>query len=221
MKTPARLIVTIALMATMTGCATGPRPVTSLREDGDWHYKRGEFDQAVTYYRQIANRYPGDWQAQHRYGRCELKLGNIFEARQALEIAHTRRPGHVGIVDALSEAMFLQGDENRLFAFLRERAESTQTAEAYLRQARYMIEMGDADSARTAIRTAILIDDGQTVLPYLQAATFAERIGDIEQAVIRLRQAYAIDPYDEVVKTRLRDLGEIPGPTLAMPPGIW
>ena len=221
MKTTARLILTIVLIATITGCATGPRPVSSLRNDGDWHFNRGEFDQAVTYYRQITNRYPGDWQTQYMYGQCELKLGNIFEARQALEIAHTRRPGHVGIVDALSEAMYLQGDENRLFAFLRERAESTQTAEAYLRLARYMMEMGDADSARTALVTAILIDEGQTVTPYLQAATFAERIGDIELAVIRLRQAYAIDPYDEVVKTRLRDMGEIPGPTLAMPQGIW
>ncbi len=220
-KSVLNLILTFGLLTVFSGCSSGPRPVPALGREADWHFSRGEYDQAVTLYKEMAARYPGDWQAQYHYGVCQLELGETYEARQALEVAHTRRPGHVGIVDALAESMYLLGDENHLFAFLRERAESTQSVEAYLRLARYALELGDPDSARTALLTAILLDDGESVTPYLQAAAFAERIGDIEQAVNRLRQAYAIDPYDEFVKTRLRELGEIPGPTLAMPTGVW
>jgi tetratricopeptide (TPR) repeat protein len=149
-----------------------------------------------------------------------MELNRTYEARQALEIAHTLRPENDEIASALAEAIFRDDDENQLYAFLRERAQSRQDVVSYLRLAHYSIEMGDPDSARKAIETAILLDNGESVQPYLQAALFAERIGDLDQAVIRLRQAYGIDPLDESVKTRLRDMGEIPGPTLALPPGI-
>jgi tetratricopeptide (TPR) repeat protein len=215
-----RNLMILGLLATMAGCSTAQRPATAIRQDADWHFQRGEYDQAVVYYREVVARYPGDWDAQYHYGTCELKLGRAAEARRALEIAHSRKPEHVGVVDALAEAMYQVGDDNRLFAFLRERADSTQTVHAYLRQARYAIELGDPDSARKAIETAIMIDNGESVEPYLIAALFAERIGDIEQAVKRLRQAYGINPTDDSVKTRLRALGEIPGPTLALPPGV-
>ena len=65
----------------------------------------------------------------------------------------------------------------------------------------------------------IAIDNGQTTDPYLLAASFAERLGDLDLALRRLRQAYGIDPYDENVNDRLTALGEVPGPTLALPPG--
>jgi Tfp pilus assembly protein PilF len=79
--------------------------------------------------------------------------------------------------------------------------------------------MNDPDSAQVAIRTAIELDDGRSVEPYLVAADLAERLGDLDLAVRRLRQAYGIDSRNDRVRERLRDLGEIPGPTLALPPG--
>ncbi len=66
---------------------------------------------------------------------------------------------------------------------------------------------------------AIVIDDGRGVEPYLAAASFAEQIGDVDLAIRRLRQAYGIDPYHEQVKSKLVAMGEIPGPTIALPPG--
>jgi tetratricopeptide (TPR) repeat protein len=79
--------------------------------------------------------------------------------------------------------------------------------------------MGDADSAQTAFETAIVLDEGKTVEPYLQSAEFAENLGDMDQALRRLRQAYGINPKDPRVSQRLRELGEVPGPTIALPPG--
>lgn len=220
MNTIVRTSIALSIITCIVGCSTTqPTPAVAIRKLADRQFQRGEFDQAVVGYTEITDRFPGDWEAQYHLGLCQLKLDNPFIARQALEVAHTRRPQHVGIVDALAEAMFLQDDQNRLYSFLRERADSTQSVYAYLRLAKYSIELGDPDSARKALENAIVLDDGQSVTPYLQAADFAERIGDLDLAVNRLRQAYYIDPYNDMVKTRLRELGEIPGPTLAMPPG--
>ena len=79
--------------------------------------------------------------------------------------------------------------------------------------------IGDIDSANLAVETAIEIDDGRTPQPYLDSADLAERLGDLELAIRRLRQAYGIDPDDEAISDRLMALGEIPGPTVALPPG--
>lgn len=219
MRSLTRNLVTLSLLLVLAGCsASRPRPATAIREDADRLFHRGDYEHAVTYYRQVTERYPGDWEAQYRYGICQLENGNPFEARQALDIAHVRRPQHVGIVDALAESLFRMGDEQRLFTFLRERAESTQSVDAYLRLAKYMMESGDPDSARKALANALMLDNGQTVKPYLHAANFAQKLGDLDLAVIRLRQAYAINPFDEEVKASLRNLGEIPGPTIGLPP---
>ena len=64
-----------------------------------------------------------------------------------------------------------------------------------------------------------MIDEGRSTEPYIQAAAFAEAIGDMDEALRRLRQAYGINPGDTRVTQRLRDLGEVPGPTIALPPG--
>lgn len=200
------------------GCQT-QRPVTAIRDKADWLYDRGDYDAARSEYSEIVARYPGDWEAQYRLGQCQLTLENPVEARRALEIAHTRKPNNEKISDALAESMYQLGEEETLFAFLNQRARATQSVPAYLRLAHYAMQSGDADTAKLAVNTAMSLDDGRTVDPYLVAADFSEQLGDPEAAVQRLRQAYGIDPTDSRVVKRLRALGEIPGPTLALPPG--
>lgn len=202
----------------MLGCQS-QRPVEHIRDRAEFHFERGEYDIAIDEYQEIVDRYPGDWRAQYRLGQSALELNHHSRARRALEVAHTLRPGNDEIADDLAEAMFQLGKEEELYAFLRERARSTQSPRAWMQLGRYAMELGDPDSARTAFETAIVHDDGQSVEPYLAAARFAEELGDLETAVRRLRQAYGIDPGNREVRERLRGLGEIPGPTLALPPG--
>lgn len=214
------LLVSLVLAAAgLAGCSSTRPPAESIRDTADHEYSVGDYAAAAEGYREIVDRYPGDWRAQYKLGLCHLELDQPTEARRALEIAITRRPDKVDVADALAESMYLQGDETALYAFLQERAEGTQSVHAYLRLAKYCVQLGDPDSAKTAIDTAVVLDDGRTVEPYLAAAAFAERVGDLDEALRRLRQAYAIDPKDEQVLARLRALGEVPGPTLALPPG--
>ncbi len=211
-----RLLMILLSGAVLTGCQ---RPIETIRQSGDFSFDRHDYNKAATEYAEITNRYPGNWRAQFRLGLCLLEIGQPARAREALEVAHTHRPRNPQIADALAEAFFQLGEESRLFAFLRQRAESMQTSGAYLRLFRYSLELGDPDSAAVALDKAIVLDDGQTVEPYLAAASFAERLGDLETALHRLRQAYGIDHTDGRVLQRLKDLGEIPGPTLGLPSG--
>lgn len=208
----------VLAIVVLNGCQT-QRPVDAIRVSGDRYYDLGNYAAAAEEYEAITARYPGDWRAQYHLGLCLLELDRPNAARRALEIAHTQRPRNNEIADALAEALFQLEDEERLHAFLRDRAETRQTVHAWRQLARYSMEMGDPDSARLAIETAIELDDGESVEPYLDAAEFAERLGVIDLAVRRLSQAYGINPHDQRVRERLRSLGEVPGPSIALPPG--
>lgn len=209
----------LGLTVVLTACASTGPPVDVLRDRGDSHFKRGAYAKAVVEYQEIAYRYPGDWEAQYRLGVCRNKLGEFAAAKQALEIALTRRPDNAEIADALAEALHERGTRAELFAFLKMRAESTGSVNDYLRLAHYSLELSDPDSARWAIDRAIELDAGNNVEPYLAAADLADRVGDLERKRYRLRQAYGIDPSDHRVAGALRDLGEVPGPSIGLPPG--
>jgi len=208
----------ILAMLLVAGCAS-LRPVDQIREQADILFDRGEYALAADEYREIIDRYPGDWEAQYRYGLCQLELDAPTRAQRAIKIAHDRRPDDADIADALAEAIFRTGDAPRLYAFLRNRAESEGTAHAWLMLGRYSMELNDPDSARIAIDTAIAVDPESSIEPYLAAADLAEQLGDVPLAVRRLRQAYGLDPRNETISRRLRSHGEIPGPGITLPPG--
>jgi len=214
LRTIAAVILSVLAL---TGCSSTPRDM--LMERGEVAYEAGQYNVAADNFQQVVDRYGGDWQANYYLGKTRLALDEPNAAQIALAVAHTRKPNNVEVADSLAEALFRQGREEQLFEFLRERATTQQTVHAYLRWAMYSLEMGDPDSAKLAVDTAIRIDRGRSVAPYLAAADLAERVGDRRTALLRLRQAYTVDPDDELVKDRLLAMGEIPGPTLAAPLG--
>lgn len=214
-----RFTLLAASLVALDGCTSGPRPIEVIRQSADHRYRSGDFEGAQDEYAEIVARYPGDWQAHYRLGLSMLKTGEYGGARRALETAYTHKPDSQEVANALAEAMFLQGDENRLFAFLRDRASTTQSVEAYLQLARYSMELNDPDSAQTALDTAIELDKGMSTQPYLEAARLAERLGHLDDAVKRLRQAYGINPHDQRILEKLRALGEDPAKVTPLPPG--
>jgi len=146
-----------------------------------------------------------------------MHTGNLSEARQALEIAHTLRPANRDIAVDLAEVMFLQDDRNGLFLFLHDRAQSRSDSRDWLLLAEYSLMTEDPDSARECIEKAMVVDDASSAGTWLEAATLSERMGDLDSAMMYLRTAYTIEPDNTVVQDRLRAHGLVPGPTLAMP----
>src|SRR5438552_2026564 len=125
------LSVAAGLWAAMLEGCQAARPAETMRASGDYRFNKGDFAGAADEYSEIVARYPGDWEAQYKLGLSQLELKNYSAGRRALEIAYTQRPRDPKVAQALAEAMFRQGDESRLFAFLRARAQDTQLPEAY------------------------------------------------------------------------------------------
>ena len=216
-----RICTALALVATIQlgGCANAPRPTETIRTSADHYFKIGDYEAARDEYAEIVSRYPGDWDGHYKLGMCCLQTGEFSTARRSLEIAYTRQPNNQDVANGLAEAMYRQGDESRLFAFLRERAATTQTVEAHSQLGRYAMELNDPDSARVAFQTAIEIDNGMTTDPYIDAAALSERLGQLDDAIRRLRQAYGINQKDRRVTEKLRALGEDPTTITPLPPG--
>ncbi|MGI9014027.1 MAG: tetratricopeptide repeat protein [Phycisphaerales bacterium] len=212
----ALVLCTFVLLCSTSGC-NQRRSSHSLMEDGNFHFRQGEHEQAATLYQQIADRYPGNWEAQYRLGLARLKLGEADAARIALQQAHTLQPRNDDVAEALADAMFQQGNNNELYAFLRDRANTQRTTRSYLALAENSMRMNDPDTASVATMTAIDVDGGKSVEPYLLRAEFARSIQDQNEALRRLRQAYGINPRDSRVLEQLREMG-VTDPTM-LPPG--
>jgi len=207
----------ILFMGIMVGCETTPTTETTQRDRAHRAMWQGRWADAETLYGNLVETSPQDWRLQYGYGQSAMHVGNLSEARQALEIAHTLKPGNTEIALDLAEVMYLQGAKDSLFLFLHDRAEAQKTAQAYLLLAEYALMFDDPDSAHEFIEQAMIMDDASSVEPYLTAATLSEQIGDLDAAMRYLRLAWQIDPSDVIVEERLRAYGVIPGPTLAMP----
>jgi cytochrome c-type biogenesis protein CcmH/NrfG len=105
-----------------------------------------------------------------------------------------------------------------LHKFLRGLAQDRGGVSDWVRLGRFTARMGDADGAEAALTTAATMDRGQTIEPQLALANLYRSIGATEREKERLRMALYLDPKNEAVMQRLRELGEIPGPSLVLQP---
>lgn len=213
MKSTTILLTGCALLA-VASCGQKFDNTEALRGSGDYARWQGRWADAADDYQQIAAAHPGDWQAQYRLGESLLTLGDATRAREALEIAETIRPTNADVADLLARAMLAEGNVDRLYKWLRQRAEMRQTARAWQRFAQYAMALDDPDTATVAIDTAIAMHDGSTADPYLVAAELAQRLDDTDLAITRLQQAWNIDPENSEINAALRELDVVPGPTM-------
>ncbi|MDP7070758.1 MAG: tetratricopeptide repeat protein [Phycisphaerales bacterium] len=212
------ILAALLLGSTMVGCSTRV-PSEALRRKGDLALSIADWPAAAESYAELTRRDPTDWKSQANLGRAALEAGDLNTARQAFEIAAALRPADNAIARDLADTLEQQEAWDDLFAYLRDRANTTSTAEDWLRLARVAIEADDPDTARESIRTALAVDAGTSVGPYLRAARLARRLGDEQDAFRALALAWDIAPHDPDVGNALRDLGVVPGPTMRLTTG--
>ncbi|MAD19975.1 MAG: hypothetical protein CMJ52_07105 [Planctomycetaceae bacterium] len=213
----------IALGASAAGCESAGEkrstpPSVKLQKDGDHEFRWGRYESAAGFYDRILEREPGNADALEMYGRCMLELDRPGDAAKVFMTATARRPGDRDLVLLLGDAEFQNGEYDRAFQLLRTWAIDNEDAGAWLELAGFAMELDDPDTARDAIERAIELES--TSAAYVAAADLAERLGDEALALRRLRQAYGIEPGNQVISDRLREFGEVPGPTIALPPGV-
>lgn len=213
----AELAFVALVTATALGCAT-QRQLPNVRASGNEAYYSGDYARALANYQEYVNRKPEDVQGRVDLGRTLLALGRASEAREQLVIVYDREPDHPEVADLLARAMVEAGDPDRAERFLANRAREAGRWEDYVLLGRYNTLVGKPDEARVALVTASRLAGREHVEPQVALADMYASVGDQQREIERLRMALWIDRDNPEIYRRLRSLGQIPGPTLALPP---
>jgi tetratricopeptide (TPR) repeat protein len=213
------LVAALGAFTPLPGCMPEEAPTTVLLRDGDHELEWGRYDTAAEFYGRILEREPGNPDALEGYGRCMLELGEIEKAVEAFTGAVARRPGDRTLLILLAEASFETGQIDEAFDLVRTWAIDNTDAKAWLVLADFAVRSNDPDTARDALLRAIEIDPAGGPEAYVASAELERSLGDNTEALRRLRQAYGLAPDDPSIADRLRAYGEVPGPTLVLPPG--
>ena len=207
----------LASVALLAGCS-GPRSLERVRLDGDKNFTYNRYQQASADYQELIDRDPNDWRYRVKLAETLAILGEQDRAEEHLAIVAGVRPNDDAIAERFAQAMFDAGHHDRLISYLQRRAHDTGSVHDYLRLGWFAVETGDADLAERALLTAARLDHGRTLEPQVALADFYLAAGDHEEGLRRLRMALYLDPANEAVRQRLRALGEVPGPSLAIVP---
>jgi tetratricopeptide (TPR) repeat protein len=207
-------------LAPLTLAACGDRALDVARAEGDFHYEWGRYEQAAPAYLEIIDRYPGDWQAEYRYGMCLVNLGREREARTHIETAAARNPESREVAFALADVYAKLNERGRLVQLLKGRANERAEVESWLKLAELGRELNDLDIEDLAVTSALQVKGDSQWKAYVMASERAEQAGDEAAAVRRIRQAYYLNRHSPIVVNRLATLGVPIGPETALPPGL-
>ncbi|MEM1185136.1 MAG: tetratricopeptide repeat protein [Planctomycetota bacterium] len=207
-------------VALLAGCAGDGEPRSSgrLQVDSGRAYNEGDFPLALEGYLKVLERRPGSAQAHFDVGRTQLELGESVSAREHLTVALDLDPENSVYLDALADAMLATGELDELFGLLERRAEEGDGYSGYLRVGRVAERLGLVDEAEQAYRKAVALQPRESAKGQAALANLYARAGDSAQELMRLRVLLYLTPQDEEIRNRISDLGEVPGPSLALRP---
>jgi len=208
----------LALVLPLAACSTGQRPIDRVIVSGDEAYQRSNYSRAANEYKEWVDRYPANADARFKLGRTLLAIGEPEAAADNLQVAYDLRPDREEYLDTLAQALVEARRNDDLFRVLEERVVNRGDVEDHLRLARFSLRAGDVDRADQALRTAGRLAAPDDLRVHLARAAFAREIGDDDDEIASLRRVLAIEPGHQFAANRLRELGIIPGPTLAVEP---
>lgn len=209
--------VALALLAGVGGCAN-ERPLTRVREVGDIKFGAGNYPGALVDYVEYERRKPDDVDVRLRLAETYLRSGDAKSAREQMHIVRDVKPAREESIEGLADALAAAGENEDLMLFLQQMTRERGGVSDYMRLGQYSQQIGHVDDAQEAYLQAARLDGGKSSRIQLALADFYESLGDKANAFKRLRMAMFLDPKNETIPARIRALGEIPGPSLAMPP---
>lgn len=210
-------LVAFLLGAALSGCEAGPS-LQAMRMQGDRALEQRDYALAADWYEQYVERRPIEAEVRYRLGTAYLGLKRPIKAReeflQGLEMDNEVDRYIEGIATALVET----GQRDQLFSVLRRHATSTRQPKDYILFGKFAAAVGDPDTAEVAFLEAASLDQGMTIEPQLALAEFYGTLGDKKQEIERLRMVLFFDLSNEAANARLRELGEVPGPSIVLLP---
>jgi len=216
------LALGVVVGMTLGGCETKPGELITqsyelgdLRARGNEAFATGDYTGAASLYGAYVARRPQEAAVQYQLGRTFMAMGKPAEAREHLQVAYDLEPGNQDFIDALARSILLSGSRAEVMQFLEDSAEGNMTAAGFMTLGYYAREAGFIDEAEQAYQKAVELEGATSPEPHREMARFYRSIGDSRSELDQLRMAYMVDPSDDETITRLRDLGEVPGPTYA------
>ncbi|MFM9958340.1 MAG: tetratricopeptide repeat protein [Phycisphaerales bacterium] len=216
--TAAVLIALAALPLSACKSQQEVRALPMVRESASRAYTYGNYDLAVTEYREVVMRKPGYWQDRMEYAKSLLAANRPGEAREQMEILYTSKPNRFDVLDLLAKSMVASRDVEGMARVMKDEAYARNTARDWVRYGWYMSVAGDADEGEWALKRGAELDRGRNAGPQLALAELYRSSGDKPNAIMRYRMAQAIEPYNEEVREALITLGEDPNPANAIVP---
>lgn len=225
-RTHARTILTslsaaslVALLAgaCLTGCGK-QRPLHVVQSTGDFKVEQENSAAAITEYEEYVTRRPEDHAVRYKLARQYMAAGQPEKAVPHLQVANDVQPLNDVYADALAQAYFDANQREQLVAFLQRTAAERGRVADFTRLGDFQARLGNADEAQQALLTAAKIDKGANPGPQLRLARFYEGVGDKKRALERYRMVYFFNQADEELDKKIRELGEIPGPSFGVMP---
>jgi tetratricopeptide (TPR) repeat protein len=200
-----------------SGCQA-ERNLDLVREMGDRHYDRAEYNEALADYQEYIKRRPDGVDVRYSLAMTYLKSGQPQLAREQFYQCLAVHPDNQDYAKGLAEALLACNEREELITFLTREARDRGRPGDFLRLGHYELLLGNIDEAKLAMITAAKLDGGKSIEPQLELANLYHSVGDKQSELKRLRMALYIEPRNEEVRKRIRDLGEVPGPSYALVP---
>lgn len=213
----------LAVVVLMAGCQPANKvrrtlALNDLQNKAGYAEQQGDDALATELWSEYVERRPHEAMARYRLGLVELRNANPRAAATHLWVAHDLRPGRIDYLETLAEALHQSGQREEMFQLLRDTIAEGGLAAGHLRLAGFAQRAGLVDEAEESLRIAAAIEGTNSDIPYRRLAELAQQTGDTDAEIEAWRTVLWFDATDEMANARLRSLGVIPGPSLAMPP---
>lgn len=208
-------LMILAGSAMMTGCMSRERTLVSSRAAGDEAYRLGDYDMAAGYYEKYLEERPGRREVMYDLGRAYEGMGEMSAAREAFTLAYELDPFNPKYIDAMARSVAANGEIGRAFDILEQIAMESAKSDAYARLGGFLLEYGFPDESVLAYTIAAKIDP--SAASYLDLAKIYGVFEDKDGELDALSRAMWFDSDSAAIKSRVRELGGVPGPTFAKP----
>lgn len=211
-----RLAIALCLVL-LSGC-TAQRTLPRVKEVGDRAYRDGRWEEARVEYQEYVDRKPGEPEVQMKLARSLVELHRASEAVNSAAVAYDAQPNNPDNIEVFALALAEANRTDQLFRLLNGNCQTRGDVSDYDRLGRFQQKLGLSDDALNSFKMAAKVDGGKTAPPQLALAAFYKHVGDKANETRRLRMALSRDPSNPEIYGRLKELGEIPGPSIALTP---
>lgn len=220
MNATLRITAALTAAALLSAC-TGTPPASAYREQGDIRLEAGQYPAAIENYETYLEQRPGDDTARYNLAKAYMASGEPAKAASNLRIIHTQVPGNAQYTELLAESLLDSGRKDELYRLLKSEAMDQQTMSDWLRLGQYALRQGDKDTALVALLASAKVDGGRSWEPHVALYDYYRSMGQKAEAIRRIRMAAWVAPMNAEVQKRVKESGELTGPTFALRPDEW